>query len=104
MEQQRPHDPETKDELLTLLADYRRRTVLSYLRASPGDEASLRELSKRVRQQCPNDEDDVRVHLHHSALPRLDAAGVVDYDARENTVQYLGGEELEAIIDAVADC
>lgn len=103
MDSQESIHHETKDELLALLADRHRRTVLAYFLESTDDVASLRELSAEISEEYDGDDEDVWIRLHHSVLPRLDAAGVVDYDARSNTVRYRGHQKLEALVGFVAD-
>lgn len=92
---------ETKDELLTLLADHHRRAVLDHLRESDDDVASLQELAAAVGEE--DGDEDATLRLHHAALPRLEAAGVVDYDARSDTVRYRGDQYLETLVAFVAD-
>lgn len=102
MESQQSLHPETKDELLTLLADHHRRATLAYFQKSADDVASVDELSAELTREDYGDED-VTTRLHHSVLPKLDAAGVVDYDGRSNTVRYRGHAKLETMVEFVAD-
>ncbi|AHG04953.1 hypothetical protein HALDL1_16145 [Halobacterium sp. DL1] len=103
MEYQHSLDHESKDELLALLADQHRRSTLVYFLESADEVASLRELSAAVSERSDTADEEARVQLHHSALPRLDSAGVVDYDAENNTVQYRGHPELETLVGLVAE-
>ncbi|WP_090619199.1 DUF7344 domain-containing protein [Natrinema salaciae] len=95
--------PREIDDLLNLIANHRRRSVLSYFRDSTADVTSVSTLANEISDQCPGDAERVARQLHHSALPRLADAGVVDYDARSNVVQYRGHTELEILLDGIAD-
>lgn len=92
-----------KDEFLIALADDQRRAVLSYLRDSSGGSASVSELSDAVGGTIGPASNEDAVRLHHSTLPRLDAVGVVDFDARSGTVTYRGHDGLESLLAAVEE-
>jgi hypothetical protein len=77
-----------------MLSNRRRRYVLYYLNRNPGP-ASLRDLAERIAAW----ENDVEVanldykqrkrvytSLHQTHLPKLDEAGVVDYDRSAGTI------------------
>jgi hypothetical protein len=75
-----------------LLAKERRRTVLSLL--NEGElPVELDSLTERVAaegepaQKAPGTERAVRTSLHHVHLPKLDDAGVLDYDSETNRVE-----------------
>lgn len=86
------------DRTFDLLANRRRRYVLYSLNETDGDVMALDELTEQVVTwerrwdgQGDRDRDDhreeVRVTLHHNHLPRLVDAGLIDYDARTETVR-----------------
>lgn len=66
------------------------RDVLRYFTDRSTEVATVDELERFVRERDERDEDDSRIaiRLHHSALPRLEDAGVAEYDPRSNTVRY----------------
>ncbi|AQL42514.1 hypothetical protein BV210_07225 [Halorientalis sp. IM1011] len=75
----------------------RRRTVRSVLTAcAPGERTTLSVLAVAVtvseRGGEAVDYGSVRAMLHHVHLPKLDAAGVVDYDPTTRTVRYRGDD------------
>ncbi|WP_227374121.1 DUF7344 domain-containing protein [Haladaptatus halobius] len=45
----------------------------------------------------PDDTTRVKTELHHKHFPKLAAAGVIDYDPRDETVRYHDGTPLEAV-------
>ncbi|WP_232701265.1 DUF7344 domain-containing protein [Halobacterium wangiae] len=76
-----------------LLAAPERRIVLELLaeRTAPVD---LGELATSVAQQARDDPapapelaDRTKTRLHHAHLPKLDEAGVIDYDPEANRVE-----------------
>ncbi|MDF9746964.1 DUF7344 domain-containing protein [Natrinema salsiterrestre] len=88
------------DTALDLLANQRRRGVLEYLEESGGS-APLTELAVEIAAQEagaePNaisdhgdvsarDRRAVRISLHHTHIPKLANADVVDYDTATETV------------------
>lgn len=88
------------DTAMDLLADKRRRAALQYL-AETGGDATLTELAVEIAAQEagaePNaisdhgdvssrDRRSVRISLHHTHVPKLTSAGVVDYDTETETV------------------
>ena len=83
------------DATLELLSDQRRRYVLYYLREQ-GNPVSVDELADRVtmwENEPSIDRSKIRADLHHSQLPRLDDAGVVDFDPEEGYVSLATGTD-----------
>lgn len=91
------------DATFALLADERRRDVVRYFRDAEHDVASLSQLAD-YRVDRPNGAGDLelaRTALHHAGLPKLADAGVVQYDARSETVRYEGAPMAERCLAAV---
>lgn len=91
-------DPEW-DAVLEAVANGRRRSVLAALRSVGGPlqrDALAHAIADGEDGSRPSPEtvDDLRVQLHHVHLPKLEAAGLVEYDAAEGTVTYEGHSEL----------
>ncbi|MCU4743728.1 ArsR family transcriptional regulator [Halobacteria archaeon AArc-m2/3/4] len=95
--------PEKKTEFLTLLADHHRRIVLSTLRNSADDVATVRELAIEVSGRGSVGEERAILELRHSTLPRLADSGVVEYDERSETVRYQPHCGLELLLDCVVE-
>ncbi|WP_443670009.1 DUF7344 domain-containing protein [Halorientalis salina] len=98
------------ETLLTLLApDRRRQAVLTLLDCER--DVSLDELSRRVACRplesttCEPPQsliDRIRISLHHSHLPKLHDAGIVEYDAGRRTVTLTTeSAQLERLLDDV---
>ncbi|WP_458186316.1 DUF7344 domain-containing protein [Haladaptatus sp. NG-WS-4] len=89
------------DTILSAVANEHRRATLNAL-----DNASEKTLeydvlvdrvADRVRDEDANLESDehrqrVRIALHHTHLPKLEEARIIDYEAETGNVQFVGGE------------
>ncbi|SDQ18608.1 DUF7344 domain-containing protein [Halopelagius longus] len=94
-------DPDELDRLLTVLADQYCRSVIFHFRNSSESVATVAGLAREVRREVEADLGAIAVQLHHSALPRLDDVGIVEYDARSNTVRYLDGVAPRVLLEEV---
>jgi len=94
-----------QDELFRALANDRRRLVLRQLATTDGDVASVDDLVDEIvaRADLPVDRERVAVALHHGALPHLDEAGLVEYDARSRTVRYRETPQVERALHLAGD-
>lgn len=71
------------------VADERRRVLVSYLDGKRDEAASLVELVDHVAGRDANAEvERVALALRYVHLPRLEAAGLVEYDRRSGAVRY----------------
>lgn len=86
---------ERVDELHATLANPYCRTILAHFADASENVTTVEALSTVVTDSDVRDVDGVMIELHHAALPKLDAAGVVDYDARSKTVRYRGHPALQ---------
>ena len=102
--------PLSQDVAFEMLSCKRRRDVLHYLRQNGGSEA-LNPLSRQIaawENDVPADEvtydERVRVYtaLRQSHLPKLDSAGIVEFDPDRGTVSLTDqASELEVYLDVV---
>lgn len=90
-----------RDELFDLLRVERRRALLRYLDGLDDQDGSpLSELASAVAAETGDPgfesgrEHRLAISLHQVHLPKLDAAGVLDYDVEARTVRLLGGNDL----------
>lgn len=88
------------NEVLASLADKRRRILLTalYRNEEPTSRTELAaEVAEKVRDGDVTDSAIERVlrDLHHVHLPALEDAGLVTYDAAEETVTYVGHPTLD---------
>lgn len=85
-------------DALEAMASTRRQHVAGAL-ADAGDEIeSLDDLVDAVGERFDDDEDELRAALHHVHLPKLDEAGLVDYDPDGHAVDP-EDEKLSALLD-----
>jgi len=84
----------TEEKIIQLLSDHTNRAVLSILNDAAQD-LSVDELADRILRQeissgasCDTNSEQLVLRLHHDHLPRLDEAGLVEYDHESNDVAY----------------
>jgi hypothetical protein len=95
------------DEVFALLSNDCRRRVCLFLRRAGIEVATLDDLVDALASDASDEERErLAINLHHRHLPKLDEAGIVDYDPRSNTARYWGqptvekwAEHVEAIDD-----
>lgn len=92
-------------DALDALACVNRRYVLHYLQTQPNDVATVEDLTDYIlaHDREADDSNHVRITLHHQDLPNLDDAGLIDYDARSNTVRYRGDSTTEDLLEYLCD-
>lgn len=91
------------DTIFDLLSDSRRRYLLYYLSSINGNvaefEAAVNAVYKYETAGTEGDDQtsqrNVQIGLHHSELPRLADAGVLDYDRRHGTIHFTGHPAIE---------
>jgi predicted transcriptional regulator len=90
----------TTEEVLTAVADPRRRELLRYLRDIDSDVVSVAELATELANG-PGDRDRLGVRLRHAHLPKLADVGVLTFDPRSSTVRYTGNEQVASLLEFV---
>ncbi|QCJ46987.1 MULTISPECIES: DUF7344 domain-containing protein [Haloprofundus] len=96
----------TDEELLDAFADPVRRRTLSYLYSVSRPAVSTAELAERCADAEDADPEDadpeaaerLELALHHTHLPKLDDAGLLDYRAGAREVRGLHEEAVEASV------
>lgn len=102
-----PNVTDSLNTVFDLLRDARRRFVLYYLFSIDGDvaerEAVVDAISTYERAGADSDDypdpETVRIELHHSHLPQLAEAGVIDYDRRQGTIRFTPSPALEEWVE-----
>lgn len=102
------------DRILSAVANDHRRAVLNSLISAEGT-VEFDGLVDRVGDVLGDDDaerepDDrrqrIRIALHHTHLPKLQEARMIDYDAEAGYIQFVGGEleqDLLTMVDAYDD-
>lgn len=109
-------DAPSLDTIHSVLKNRRRRFVVDVLagREAPIDlhvlaraittrmpsEAEAEEAAEGEQAAAGDDLDSVAMALHHIDLPRLDQAGVANYDPEERVVEPTAAERLVPFLDA----
>lgn len=108
--------PEVRDGLsldvtFELLKNHRRRVVLRYLDDNPdttlstlAEYTAAKENDKRVPELSSAERKRVYISLYQCHLPKLDDAGVIDFDSDRGTVvRNPTADEINPYLDQVAD-
>lgn len=93
---------------LLAVASDQTRAVLRSLQHTDGDEIGLEPLTRAVAERLQKGTlteeahcQWLRTELHHNHLPKLDAAGLVVYDAERKSVRNTVGELEKELLDTV---
>ena len=93
--------------VLRLLAPERRRAVMRALMEEPNATHRVDDIVSAIQETHGEVGDEasnrtyLRSSLHHTHLPKLDDAEVVEYDAEHGTVQYRGDPHIERWVDQI---
>ena len=104
----RPHSHEraaSLDDTLDALADPRCRSLLGHVADSDDGTFVVTELAARLADdpRTRREASRLRTRLHHTLLPRLDDAGLLDYDAKRGLVRRRADSTFETIRGVVED-
>jgi hypothetical protein len=99
------------DELFEVLSNQRRRFAIHYLKQRPDERVEMGELSRQVaawelevdpEQLSYEDRKTVHTALYQHHAPKLDEAGMVEYDASRGEVGLTEtGETMDLYLEAV---
>lgn len=97
------------DQILELLGQYQRRAIVRHLRDSPAratpiDEVVdfLADLERERTGEAPG-EDHLLSVLMHIHGPKLEEAGLVDYDVPDRDIWYYPNERVETLLDRIEE-
>ncbi|WP_436908949.1 ArsR/SmtB family transcription factor [Halosimplex marinum] len=95
----------TTEELLTAVADPKRRKILRYLRDTDEEVISVEELTDALADDCDTaaGRDQFRISSQHVHLPKLADAGILAFDPRSGTVRYAGNERVAKLLRFVTE-
>ena len=101
--------PVSTETLLRVVAHPRRRSILHHLIENGDDAIELNELTETAATDGGNveishdpDNTRTRIELHHTHLPKLAEAGLIEYDAHDGTVRYLPTDRAEELLQFVS--
>lgn len=94
------------DAVFDLLSDERRRRLLYYLIDEACGEAQTADLADHLRSVPAGgdaaDRGSIRADLHHRHLPKMETAGLIEYDGRDGAVRYRADPLVEECLARVA--
>jgi len=106
---ERDDGPIEFDRLFSCLSTARRRYALYCIVETPATTLSttdlvdeLAALEGRASDGIPS-RDEIELTLRHTHLPKLSAAGVIDYDPDRSVVSYCGGRRADRWLDRTMD-
>jgi hypothetical protein len=87
-----------------LLSSARRRATVRYLRSTPETAVDTGTVATHLsgREDALTPESELTA-LRAVDFPKLDAAGVVDFDREANRITYRGDEGIETLLDVVSE-
>lgn len=102
-----PDVTEHLDTVFDLLRSARRRYVLYCLLTMEGDTVDVEVLVAAIRRyeasgrtgSDPSPRKEVWIALQYEHLPRLEEAGVLEYDRRQGTVRFRGEPPVEEWVE-----
>ncbi|WP_293027550.1 hypothetical protein [Natronococcus sp.] len=98
------------DTILSAVANEHRRAILNAVTNASGktleDDVLVDRVADRVRDEDAKRESDehrqrVRIALHHTHLPKLEEARMIDYETETGHIQFVGGELEQKILGLV---
>lgn len=99
---------EYHDRIFDVLSVARRRYLIYYLFTLDTEivefEAAVNAVYKYEAAGTGSDDTprkNVRINLHHTHVPRLEEAGILDYDRRQGTIRFRGDPVLEEWVEHV---
>lgn len=102
--------PVSPDRVLSAVANATRRAVLQSVTNAAGQtlpsDVLVDRVADRVRDEDSKRETDehrqrVRIALHHAHLPKLEAAGMIEYTDETGDVQFVGGDLEQTLLRLV---
>jgi hypothetical protein len=104
---QEPATPLTKDVLFEILKNQRRREALSFLRERDGrttlsdmaEHIAAKENDTTVAQLTSSQRKRVYIGLYQCHLPKMDSAGIIDFEKNRGTIELLpAAEQLDPFL------
>lgn len=95
----------TLNKSLKLLADEEVRMTMYILQDHEDDAVLVEDLSEELLEETDagRDQEMVQISMHHSYLPRMEQAGVIEYDESAEMVIYDPDQDFEDLLDYVKE-
>lgn len=101
--------PISTETALRVVADPCRRSILSELIDSRTGVVTMETLVDRIAPENPPPKttathaDPLLIDLHHTHLPKLSDANLIEYDPRTKTIRYTSNERVERVLQFVTE-
>ncbi|TYL36519.1 hypothetical protein CV102_22110 [Natronococcus pandeyae] len=90
------------DDLLRLLADSRRREIVSALETHDDNWTDVENLQGTVLTTSGKaNSSDLKTEIHHVHLPMLEDRGLIDYDRHSETIRYYRCDFVSNMLEAI---
>lgn len=89
------------DEIISLLADSRRRTVVRTLETAPKNRTDRESLLESLPTSEAMTADEWALELAHVHLPLLEERGLVEYDAHSETIRYFECDLVSRVLGSI---
>jgi len=86
------------ETVFDVLADEDRREICRFLVSEAPDVVTVDGITNALTE-TEAERERLALHCHHQHLPKLDEAGLIEYDPRSNAVRYWGQPTLEKWLD-----
>jgi|AntDeeMinimDraft_5_1070356.scaffolds.fasta_scaffold69937_1 hypothetical protein len=95
-----PNEAPAVNRLLDTLSNPRRRELIHYFESRSQIRAdSLDTVVSHIDGRMPSaSQTELETSLHHKHIPKLEARGWIDYDARGEEIRYYGNEGAEEVL------
>lgn len=89
------------DEIISLLADSRRRTVVRTLDTAPKNWTDRESLLESLPTSEAMTADEWALEFAHVHLPLLEERGLVEYDAHSETIRYFECDLVSRVLGSI---
>jgi hypothetical protein len=86
------------ETVFEVLADEERRDICRFLVSEAPGVVTVDEIANALTEH-ETERERLAIHCHHRHLPKLDEAGLIEYDPRSNAVRYWGQPTVEKWLD-----
>lgn len=90
-------DKQPTEAVFEALTDKRRQNVIVCLACSEQETMTINEVSEELATTPGSSVETIKTSLHHIHLPKLEEAGLVEYDERSEAIRYRSSESIRKL-------